>query len=109
MKQLELMVIEKITGLDKGKIGRIYNKEKIEEYDFDIVLILAIISFVIQVAPIIIEWWKKRKLLAKINIFFIISKQIRKSGDKNISAIKLTDAFYDIITNNPKLVEEYNA
>jgi hypothetical protein len=108
MKQLEVMVIEKMTGLDKEKIGRIHNKEN-DNYGFDIVLILAIISFVIQVAPIIIEWWKKRKLIAKINIFFIISKQIRKSGEKNISAIKLTDAFYDVIIHNPKLVEEYNA
>jgi hypothetical protein len=44
-----------------------------------------------------------------MNIFFIVSKQIRKSGEKNISAIKLTDAIYEVITKNPELIEEYNA
>lgn len=109
MKELELLVIEKMTGLDKEKIGKIYNKESVDDYNFDIVLVLAIISFVIQVAPIIINWWKNRKTIARINTYFIVRKQMKERGIENISAIKLSNAIYDTIVENPKLVEEYNA
>ena len=109
MKELELLVIEKMTGLDKEKIGKIYNNEVVDGYDLNILLVLAIISFVIQVAPIIINWWKNRKAMARINTYFIVRKQMKERGIENISAIKLSNAIYDTIVENPKLVEEYNA
>jgi len=109
MKELEYLVVEKATNLNREQIGKIYSGDTSEDYGVNIMLILAIISFVIQVAPIIINWWKNRKMLARVNVYFIVRKQLRKEGNKDISAIKLSNAIYDVITSRPELVEEYNA
>jgi hypothetical protein len=109
MKELEYLVVERVTNLNREQIGKIYSGDTSEDYGVNIMLILAIISFVIQVAPIVINWWKNRKALARVNVYFIVRKQLIKEGNKDISAIKLSNAIYDVITSRPELVEEYNA
>jgi len=109
MKELEYLVVERVTNLNREQIGKIYSGDTSEDFGVNIILILAIISFVIQVAPIIINWWKNRKTLARVNVYFIVRKQLIKEENKDISAIKLSNAIYDVITERPELVEEYNA
>jgi hypothetical protein len=108
MKQLEYLVIERVTNLNREQIGKIYGGDTSEDFGVNIILILAIISFVIHTVPVIIEWWRNRKALARVNVYFIVRKQLIKEGNKDISAIKLSNAIYDVITSRPELVEEYN-
>lgn len=107
MKELELIILENFSGLNRKQI-RDLKEEDQEKYGIDILLILALTSFLIQVVPIIVKWWRNRRLIDRIRLRLIISKELRKRGINNISSKHLTDVVYKSITENTRLLGDYN-
>lgn len=107
MKDLELIILENFSGLNKKQLKDLKEEDQ-EKYGVDILLILALTSFLIQVIPIIVKWWRNRKLIDRIRLRLIISKELRKRGINNISSKHLTDVVYKSIMENTRLLGDYS-
>lgn len=96
------------SDLSEDTIEKIHEGKIQGDYGVSILVIIAVIGLIIQIAPIVIDWWRNRGLLSRIRVTALVRKSLsEKEERKGISAFKLSSSIIDVINKNPKLAENY--
>lgn len=97
------------SDLSEDTIEKIHSEEIKGDYGVSILVIIAVIGLIIQIAPIVIDWWRNRGVLSRIRVTALVRRSLLERDDKGkgISAFKLSNSIIDVINKNPKLADNY--
>lgn len=102
MTEIEELVIQDVIEASEEDMVNIKNRN-FRGFE-NLTLIVQIISIVIQVMPILIEWWKSRSYIVRpFSKYFIkrrLNKFIKEKGYENMPVDKLTESIYNRLDQN---------